>query len=349
MDKAIGQDLILARALEALREQGIRARVVARAPKVGPARPDAVVEIGRPPGARLYAVEVRRDVHPTIIGTLRQLATTRKQPTLLVADYITPGLADRLKDNAVPFADTAGNAYIGHPNLLIWVKGNRPQFPNIANLKRQHAARAFEPAGIKVLFAFLCDPTLADRPFREIAKVAHVAHGTVGEVMAALPHGGYVYDFGKADGGRKLRNLEELLDKWAEAYARKLKPKLFLGRYRANNDEWWRELDATKYAMVVGGEPAAARITGHLRPALVTLYGERVEPRLLVDHALRADARGHVEIAQRFWHFRTDEDGKGLAPLPLIYADLLATADPRSIETAALIRERYVDRLKEQA
>ena len=31
-----------------------------------------------------------------------------------------------------------------------------------------------------------------------------------------------------------------------------------------------------------------------------------------------------------------------IAPLPLIYADLLATGDPRCIETAGLIRERYI-------
>ncbi|HKS96873.1 MAG TPA: type IV toxin-antitoxin system AbiEi family antitoxin, partial [Terriglobia bacterium] len=206
-----------------------------------------------------------------------------------------------------------------------------------------------EPAGLKVLFAFLCDPTLVDRPFREIATTADVAHGTVGEVMAELPHRGYVYDFGKATGGRKLQNTGDLLDKWAEAYARKLKPKLFLGRYRAQDPGWWQELDATKYAMVLGAEPAAARLTRHLKPAMVTLYGERAEPRLLVDHALRTDPRGDVEVGQRFWRVRTDEDKEGLAPLPLIYADLLATADPRCIETAGLVRERYLDRFERKA
>ena len=139
-----------------------------------------------------------------------------------------------------------------------------------------------------------------------------------------------------------MQKPDELLTKWAEAYARKLKPKLFIGRYRAPNPDWWKELNATKYDMVLGAEPAAARITGHLKPATITLYGDRAEPRLILDHALRADPQGDVEIAKRFWRVETDEAEKGLAPLPLIYADLLATGDPRCIETAGLIREQYV-------
>jgi hypothetical protein len=349
MDKPVGDDLVLARALEALQAYGIKAKVIARAPKVGTTRPYAVVTIGRNARPKHYAAEVKRNIHPAVIGTVRRLAALRKEPTLLVADYVAPALADKLKENDLAFVDTAGNAYFNHPDLFVWTKGNRPRFPTVAELKKQYGARVFEPAGLKVLFAFLCDPKLVDRPFRNIANVANVAHGTVGEVMAELTHRGYVYAFGKGATGRKLRDLPELLDKWAEAYARKLKPKQFLGRYRARNPLWWENLDATKYGMVLGAEPAAARITGYLRPALITLYGDHVEPRLMVDHVLRADPQGDVEIAQRFWRVETEEDKKGLAPLPLIYADLLATADPRCIETAGLIRENFLDRLKQQA
>ena len=97
--------------------------------------------------------------------------------------------------------------------------------------------------------------------------------------------------------------------------------------------------------MLLGAEPAAARITKYLKPAVITLYGDQPEPRLIVDHALRKADDGEVEICKRFWNFETKAD-KGLAPLPLIYADLLATGDPRCIETAGLIRERYLDRFQ---
>jgi hypothetical protein len=93
----------------------------------------------------------------------------------------------------------------------------------------------------------------------------------------------------------------------------------------------------------VGFNGAGLKCVGYLRAD--TLPGD-VEPRLIVDHALRADPTGDVELAKRFWKFETEDTKKGLAPLPLIYADLLATGDPRCIETAGLIRERYLARLE---
>lgn len=348
MDNTV-TDLVLARALEALREHGLRARVVARAPRVGQRRPDAVVEIRQGQHAQLYAAEVKRNVQDATIGAVL-LQRAGAEPPLLVADYVPPPLADKLKENNLPFIDTAGNAYIKQTDLFIWVKGNRRKTPAAAiEFKKQYVARAFEPAGLKVLFAFLCEPALVDRPFREIAVKADVAHGTVGQVMAELPHRDYLYDFGKAGEARTLKNVEDLLVKWAEAYARKLKPKFFIGRYTARDADWWKQVDPTKYGMVFGAEPAAAKITRHLKPAVITFYGDRAEPRLVVDHGLRTDPTGDIEIAKRFWRVDTDEDKKGLAPLPLIYADLLATGDPRCIETAGLIRERYLARFEQKA
>jgi hypothetical protein len=342
-------DLVLAQALEALREHGPRTRVVARAPRVGQQRPAVVVEIRHGQHAQLYAANVKRNIQDATIGAVL-LQRAGAEPPLLVADYVPPAIADKLKENNLPFIDAAGNAYVKQTDLLIWVKGNRRRVANAAaEFRQQYGARAFEPAGLKVLFAFLCDPQLVDRPFREIANKADVAHGTVGEVMAELPHANYVYDFGKGGGGRKLKNADELLVKWAEAYARKLKPKLFIGRYTARDAGWWRNVDPTKYGMAFGAEPAAAKITRHLKPAIITLYGDRAEPRLIVDHALRTDPKGDIEIAKRFWRVETDEDKKGLAPLPLIYADLLATGDPRCIETAGLIRDRYLARFEQKA
>jgi|SRR5450755_2267215 len=340
-------DLVLAQALEALRKYGPTMRVVARAPRVGQRRPDAVLEIRHGKHAQLYAVEVKRNVQDATIGAIL-LQRTDTEPPLLVTPYVAPPLADKLRENNLAFIDTVGNAYIKQPDLLIWVKGNKRRTPEAAFEFKKHVARAFEPAGLKVLFAFLCDPTLINRPFREIAIKADVAHGTVGDVMAELPHRNFLYDFGVTAGGRKLKNIDDLLVKWAEAYARKLKPKLFIGRFTARDIDWWKQVDLVKFGMVLGAEPAAAKITRHLKPAVITVYGDRAEPRLIVDYGLRADPTGDIEIAKRFWRFDTNEDKKGLAPLPLIYADLLATGDPRCIETAGLIRDRYVDRLKQK-
>ena len=181
-------DPILEHALHALREHGPRVRVVERAPHIGQRRPGAVVEIRNGQHAKRYAAEVKQNVQDATIGAVLLQRPGADHPPLLVAEYIPPAIADKLKENALPFIDAAGNAYIKQTGLFIWIKGNRRRMPEVAGFVKRYVARAFEPAGLKVLFAFLCDPALVDRPFREIAQKADVAHGTVGEVMAELPH-----------------------------------------------------------------------------------------------------------------------------------------------------------------
>ena len=137
-----------------------------------------------------------------------------------------------------------------------------------------------------------------------------------------------------------LVNRERLLQQWAEFYPRALRPRLALGRFRAETLDWWKTIDPARYGAVLGGEPAGGRITEYLRPATATFYAEKIDPRLLLDLRLRPDAGGNVEIYRRFWTFAGDD--AALAPAPLVYADLMATGDGRCIETAKMIFERIV-------
>src|ERR1700693_6160423 len=104
-------DLVLAQALEALREHGPKARIVARGPRVGQERPDAVVEIRHGHHAQLYAANVKRNIQDATIGAVL-LQRAGAEPPLLVADYVPPAVADKLKENNLPFIDAAGNASV---------------------------------------------------------------------------------------------------------------------------------------------------------------------------------------------------------------------------------------------
>jgi hypothetical protein len=64
-----------------------------------------------------------------------------------------------------------------------------------------------------------------------------------------------------------------------------------------------------------------------------------VPSRLAVAHRFRkADGPGDVEIRQRFWHLPADGSDI-LVPAPLVYADLIASGEPRQLEAAAHLRE----------
>ncbi len=322
--------------LAQLAKFGLTAKVEQR--DIADRQVDAYVRIGRDLKTRVYAVEVKKGLRPATLGAvLHQIELVGKSP-LLVTDYVTPPLAEKLKALNIAFLDAAGNAFLDQPPVYIWIKGERPlEMPGTGKAK----GRAFQASGLKVVFALLCNPNLVAEPYREIARLAGVAHGTVGWVMADLPEMGFVSEI---DGERRLLKPELLLKKWAEAYARTLRPKLVIGRFRTDRAQWWAKVKPAKYEMVFGGEVAAERLTQVLRPETVTLFGKKADPRLLIDYKLQKDPDGAVEILDRFWAFPTEN--KDLAPDPLIYADLLNIGDARCLEAADLIYEKIVDGFK---
>jgi hypothetical protein len=85
-------------------------------------------------------------------------------------------------------------------------------------------------------------------------------------------------------------------------------------------------------------------MTNYLRPGKATFYGDKVNPKLLIDKRLRPDPNGNVEILKRFWKF--EETTPGMVPPILVYADLLATGDARCLEAAEMMYDALADRLK---
>ncbi len=298
-------------------------------------RPDATLSL-RFGGRELrYRVEIKRGLRPATLGAVvHQLRAYGRNP-LLVTDHVTPPLAEALRAQGIEFLDAAGNAFLNQPPLLVFVKGQRP----VEEPPALERGRAFQATGLQVLFALLARPELVVRPYREIATAAGVAHGTVGWVMAELPGLGYV---AKVGGRRRLVNGERLLDRWTEAYARTLRPRLLLGRYRGDLGALQK---ATPWpgGVLIGGELAAARLTRHLRPGTATFYAQTVDPKALLELVLKADSGGNVDLRRRFWNFPAEETQ--LTPNLLVYADLLAIGDARCLETAQLLREPLIARL----
>ncbi len=332
VDKTAALDPLLAAALEKLQGYGITAAIEGRKVQLRKTVVDAIVRLGYGGREVKYAVELKVGLRPKVLGAVIHQLERLGEQGLLVADYVTPPMAEELRARGIPFVDAAGNAFLDQPPLFVWVKGEKPRLT--AGVDRP-AGRAFRASGLQVLFALICKPEWVNLPYREIAQRVKVAHGTVGWVMAELPQLGFVAELG---GERRLIQRERLLQQWAEFYPRTLRPRLALGRFRAETLDWWNTIDPTKYGAVLGGEPAGGRITRYLRPGTATFYTEKIDPRLLVDLRLRTDTGGNVEIYRRFWTF--DAEDIALTPAPLVYADLMATGDGRCIETAKLIYDQ---------
>lgn len=287
-----------------------------------------------------FAAEVKKRVTPATLGTFVQKLHTlaKEKKGVLVTWYITPNMADQMKEMGIQFIDTAGNAYINEPPLFIFIKGNKPAEKH----PMERATRAFMPKGLQVVYALLCNPDLEKQPFRKIANAADAALGTVDWVIRDLKNAGHLIDTGKR--GRRLTKKKHLLERWVTMYPEQLRPKILEGRYRAPIIDWWKDEDLTGLAAYWGGEVAAARLTKYLKPQVATIYMKERPARLLLKHKLIKDPYGNIEFLRAFWNFEYEQQFPNLVHPILIYADLLATRDTRNIETAEIIYEKELDR-----
>ena len=287
--QAAPEQRLLADALKAMEPLGLQFRVLRQETRNGDHRADATIGL-RFGGRQLrYVAEVKRGLRPATLGAvIHQLRA-----------YGGPPSGDGPRDA------TSGRRLAG-PGRRVHRRGGQRVPESAARLGlRQGPApygsrrpalergRAFQATGLQVLFALLARPELVARPYREIAAAAGVAHGTVGWVMAELPGLGYL---AKVGGRRRLINGERLLDRWTEAYARTLRPRLLLGRFRGDMAALHARTAQWPEDLLVGGELAAARLTRHLRPGTATFYAQAIDPKVLLKLVLKADAEGNVDV-----------------------------------------------------
>lgn len=332
-------------AITVAQRHGLAIELIKETRQTSNSQAEVVVCIRHGEQETFYQVECKRNIRPATLGVTLHQMDRLGQPAMLITDYLAPDLADELKERGIHFLDAAGNAYIQQANLLIWVKGQKPT----AKATVIPVGRAFQPTGLQVIFTLLCNPQAINLPYRELAKMAGVAHGTVGWVIPDLQQLGFVYDLQGKRGTRRLFQHERLLNQWADAYARVLRPRTSIGRYYVADFDGWKKWPVAEHDALWGGEPAAAMLTDYLRPGELTLYTEKMPSLLAARQKFMKEAEpGHkavVEVRKRFWNFPDDATHSNMVPPLLIYADLLATGDARCIETAKLIYDAYIVRL----
>jgi hypothetical protein len=337
---------LIGRVPRTLQDLGLKV-VALREPRgAGGVRADAWLRIGKGKGATDYLVEAKRAVTPATFGAvvaqLRDQTATAGRPALLVTDYLTPPVAEKLRAQRQQFVDAAGNAYLEGPGLLIYVVGRKPLPVHGA----ERTGQTFTTNGLKVLFALLCEPELAAAPHRTIAAAAGVALGAVPGVLGDLQDAGHLL---VAQKRRRLNATKRLLDEWALAYARRLRPKTKMAAYNTPNFAAWKDWQIDPEQARWGGEPAANLLVRYLKPGVLTLYAEKLPPKLMIEQRLTLagplELAPHLEVRKPFW-------GKALktgvpantVPPALVYADLLATGDGRCIETAQMVYDGYLAR-----
>ena len=329
------EDEILQRATEAFAaETGLRTKIwSAPADQV---RADVMLDVLVEDRTVRFLAEIKAVDRFQTLGTIKAKGEHAPHPLILVAPYISAVTAQQCRELRLPFIDEAGNAYIEAPGLFIYITGKRRP----VQTRITPAYRALTPAGLRIVFALLNRPKLADAPYRDIAKAARVALGTVGDILMDLEHRGHLAP--EKPGPRRLLTPRRLQEEWITHYPIKLRPKLNARRFTAPKVDWWQHQDVRQHNACWGGEVAAAKITGYLKPATATIYLQGKPDALILANRLRPDVNGEVELLDAFWTPDTPRQADDVAPSLVIYADLMATADPRNVEAAKLIHDQYL-------
>jgi hypothetical protein len=301
-----------------------------------PGRPDAALLMQNEDYQVEFDAEVRLYLNKARLGGIIHQVRGFKRIPLIITEYVNPELIKVFEKNEINFIDAAGNALIKVPPLFVKIIGNKLDKENKAGTTK----RTFNTAALQVIFALLCNPHIAFRTKRIIAENAGVALGTVHNTVKKLVEQGYLLN--RTFERYKLVNTKELLEQWVTRYPEKLKPKYQIGVYDIAEDQM-NKLQLENFNALWGGEEAAARLTNFLRPFIYTIYiGER-EGEFILRNRLKKEVRGNLVLMKKFWNFE-NYNYPGLVHPILIYADLLATGDPRNIETAKIVYEKEIVR-----
>lgn len=291
-----------------------------------------------------FLLEVRPKLGKDTIAQLRRFNEKSALALAIVAPYIPDALGRTLQRMGIHYLDTAGNAYLQNPAAggLILIRGQRQ--PTIG---KQVQHRAFQPAGVQLLYQLLRDPQLLQAPYRVLAEQAQVALGSVSVLLRGLQQLELLRD---ETGKRRWTTPALVLHRWVSAYGEVVRPRLHGQRYRWLEDntarQGWQQLELGP-DMAWGGEPAAhLLLEGYLLPEYFTLYTAAPRGEIMRRLRLVPDEAGKVEVLSPM----PTTLGPG-RPLPqavhplLAYADLYLTTEPRNREVAHLLHERYLSYL----
>ena len=261
---------------------------------------------------------------------------------LLLTDRMATSDAAEAKARGLWFADAAGRMHVRAPGVLIDIGNPRGGKTSSPGGRAQKTTNLMSPARAQVVFCLLTWPHMTQAPIRQLARTAGVSVGLAQQVMTALGADKYL-----TVGNERLLHGGELLDQWTAAFGLGLARRLELGRFVGEPTA--RKWADAGHVVYLGGEAA---VPDQLRGGDLTLYVPQIDTRAAIASGWRRaepQAPADIVVRRQFWtdpeaveDLPATEGQVRRAPLPLVYADLVASGEPRQREVARTIREQLV-------
>jgi hypothetical protein len=315
---------------------------------------DAKLTLRTGAGQFVCVVEIKRALTRVglehVIQQLQRYAKAARAKPILLTDYVSPNIAERLVGAGVNFADAAGNIYLNWPSKLhIQIQGKKPT--QIADAKSE---RLTQPSGLKILYALLTQPAENWGTYRDIAKATGLALGSIAVVMRELKAKAYLIEKGRDQW--RLRHKRKLLDLWVEGYGARLRPDLLIGRYQPSEarldltlQSLRSELAAGDIAWALTGGFAADILTHHFRGEHLCFYAQDWPLEITRKLKWLQSDRGTVTVLRKFSPLVALQmeapDSQPIAHPLLVYAELIFQGRERELETAKIVYDRYLSSL----
>lgn len=276
-----------------------------------------------------FLVEVKAELRVYQLEEIKKLQEDHS-PFMLIVYRLYPRVKEELKALNIPYLDGAGNIFVNTKGLYLWIDGQKLPAVQV----KPQTNRAFTRKGLEAVFYLLQNPDAINATHRELATLTGTALGNITNVTAGLQEAGYLLNLTSKT--KKLQNKKGLLHRWITGYQETLKPALHLGTYFLFNRPDWHNLELTDNT-AWGGEPAAEEMTEYLRAETLTVYTTEEKALLIRNWKLVPKETGNLALYRKFW-----KSSDRLAPPLLVYADLVLTNEPRCLQTAERIYDRYL-------
>jgi hypothetical protein len=307
---------------------------------------DAVLRIRTTAGDFTLALEVKRSyLDRTITNSLLALAARPSRlPVIVFARYISRPSGERLATAGVNFVDRVGNVHLhlgDNQTLLLGKPESRPP----------SEGRRTGPAAVQVYGTFLALPEAIQWTTRRVAEISGAGKTAVAEARQRLISDGILQPM--KSGGYATADRKTLEEYFIRGYEQILRPHLSLGRYRSAE----REPDAfvERTADVAAKHSVKWALTGAAGAYELERFYRGEETQLFLDVSaikeefrrelkLLPDRRGPVTL---FKFFGDVVLYPGARPKPvaqpwLLFAELLYQGEPRALEAAEEIREKFL-------
>ncbi|MCL9672721.1 type IV toxin-antitoxin system AbiEi family antitoxin [Citrobacter sp. MNAZ 1397] len=250
------------------------------------------------------------------------------EEVLLFCDHLTPALQQYCQQNQINFIDSGGNAFISVPGFYLNISGKKSE-----KVKKQTGRMSI--GVMKLLFVLLSDERIINYTYREIAELAGISLGMVGKGFEYLADKKW---YRQGRNGRRFTRQSELYQIWIQEYASVLRAGIKSMRLAGNIP--WQDI-ALQPGECWAGDVAGHELSdGYLHPETIKIFTPLSFTERWKTLALRPAPEGSYELIETFWGnaFRMNTQSYAL----LTIAELVASQDDRSIETARMINERYL-------